>query len=114
VKSRPYPSFLFFAFFFHAFVRDSGLYEVQITMLTPFPGTPLYQQLLREERIIEPGNWDLCTLFDINLRPRGMTPGQLQQGFLKLAKNLYSEQETNHRRRSFRQMWKEKCRSTAA
>jgi radical SAM superfamily enzyme YgiQ (UPF0313 family) len=25
----------------YTFVRDSGLYEVQITLLTPFPGTPL-------------------------------------------------------------------------
>jgi len=98
----------------HQFVRDSGLYEVQITMLTPFPGTPLYEQLLREDRLIEPGNWDLCTLFDINIRPRGMTPEQLQTGFLKLAKNLYSEKETNRRRRTFRQMWKEKCRTVAA
>jgi len=24
-------------------VKDSGLYEVQITFLTPFPGTPLYR-----------------------------------------------------------------------
>ncbi len=24
------------------FVRESGLYEVQVTFLTAFPGTPLY------------------------------------------------------------------------
>ena len=30
------------------FVRDSGLYEVQVTFLTAFPGTPLYQRLKRE------------------------------------------------------------------
>ena len=34
-----------------AFVRDSGLYEVQITFLTAFPGTPLYARLKREGRI---------------------------------------------------------------
>lgn len=27
------------------FVKDSGLYEVQVTLLTPFPGTPLYERL---------------------------------------------------------------------
>ena len=32
------------------FVRESGLYEVQITILTAFPGTPLYKRLLEEDR----------------------------------------------------------------
>ena len=31
---------------------DSGLHEVQITLQTPFPGTPLYAALHRENRII--------------------------------------------------------------
>ncbi|HZP25866.1 MAG TPA: radical SAM protein, partial [Dehalococcoidia bacterium] len=48
------------------FVRESGLYEVQITVQTAFPGTPLYQQLLQEGRILEPGAWEKCTLFDVN------------------------------------------------
>src|SRR6266850_2450303 len=30
------------------FVRDSGLYEVQITFMTAFPGTPLYAKLKEE------------------------------------------------------------------
>ncbi|NNF05681.1 MAG: B12-binding domain-containing radical SAM protein, partial [Candidatus Eisenbacteria bacterium] len=46
------------------FVLDANLYEVQITFLTPFPGTPLYSQLDEQGRVLEPGNWDLCTLFD--------------------------------------------------
>lgn len=84
------------------FVRESGLYEVQVTFQTAFPGTPLYARLLSEGRIIQPGAWDLCTLFDINFRPKNMTVGQLQAGFLKLVKELYSTEETTHRRRAFR------------
>src|SRR5439155_23656784 len=34
------------------FVKESGLYEVQVTFLTAFPGTPLYARLKREGRII--------------------------------------------------------------
>src|SRR5678815_4937403 len=52
------------------FVRDSGLYEVQITFLTAFPGTPLYRRLKAEGRIIRDRAWELCTLFDINFRPK--------------------------------------------
>jgi radical SAM superfamily enzyme YgiQ (UPF0313 family) len=84
------------------FVRDSGLYEVQVTFLTAFPGTPLYARLKAEERIIEDQRWDKCTLFDINFRPRNMSVEQLQNGFLGLVKTLYSADETSTRRRAFK------------
>ena len=84
-----------------AFVRDSGLYEVQVTFLTAFPGTPLYRQLRAEGRIIRDRAWEMCTLFDINLRPRSMSVEELQDGFLKLAKQLYSAEETRARRTAF-------------
>ena len=35
------------------FVRDSALYEVQVTFMTAFPGTPLYARLKREGRILD-------------------------------------------------------------
>ena len=90
----------------HDFVRDSGLYEVQITFLTAFPGTPLYGRLKEEDRIIRDRAWELCTLFDINVRPKNMSVEQLQSGFLHLAKVLYSTEETNDRRRGFRRRLK--------
>jgi radical SAM superfamily enzyme YgiQ (UPF0313 family) len=88
------------------FVKDSGLYEVQITFLTAFPGTPLYQRLQREGRILRERAWELCTLFDINFRPRSMTVAELQGGFLELAKRLYSTEETAARRSRFKAMLK--------
>ncbi len=86
-----------------AFVRESGLYEVQITFLTPFPGTPLYHRLKREGRLLRDGAWELCTLFDINFRPKNMSAPELQQGFLALGKELYCAEETSRRRREFKQ-----------
>ena len=83
------------------FVRETGLYEVQITIQTPFPGTPLYERLEREGRLLEPANWKTCTLFDINFRPLGMTVDALRQGFRKLAVELYSEEFINWRRDNF-------------
>jgi radical SAM superfamily enzyme YgiQ (UPF0313 family) len=87
----------------HTFVKDSGLYEVQITYLTAFPGTPLHGRLEREGRILQPKAWELCTLFDINFRPRDMTVEQLQSGFLDLARKLYSADETAERRAKFKE-----------
>jgi radical SAM superfamily enzyme YgiQ (UPF0313 family) len=85
------------------FVRESGLYEVQVTFQTAFPGTPLYARLLNEGRILRPGAWELCTLFDINFQPKNMTAAELQSGFLRLVKELYSAEETQRRRRQFKQ-----------
>jgi radical SAM superfamily enzyme YgiQ (UPF0313 family) len=88
------------------FVRESGLYEVQVTFLTPFPGTPLYHRLKREGRLLRENSWDLCTLFDINFRPVNMTCAELQQGFLGLVKRLYSAEETADRRAKFKKRLK--------
>jgi radical SAM superfamily enzyme YgiQ (UPF0313 family) len=86
----------------YQFVRESGLYEVQITFLTPFPGTPLYRRVKEEGRLLRERAWELCTLFDINIRPKHMTVAQLQDGFLGLAKRLYSAEETAERRSKFK------------
>ncbi|HXC35995.1 MAG TPA: radical SAM protein [Candidatus Acidoferrales bacterium] len=84
------------------FVRDSGLYEVQITFLTAFPGTLLYARLRSEGRILRDRAWELCTLFDINIQPKNMSVEELQTGFLKLAKVLYSAEETHERQSRFK------------
>jgi radical SAM superfamily enzyme YgiQ (UPF0313 family) len=78
-----------------------SLYDVQITLLTPFPGTPLYERLLKEGRILQPGRWDLCTLFDVNFQPLGMTPQQLREGIYWLSQKLYSDECTQRRRAKF-------------
>jgi hypothetical protein len=41
-------------------------------------------------------------LFDINFQPKNMSIEELQQGFLGLAKRLYSAEETAERRRKFK------------
>ena len=74
---------------------------MQITIQTAFPGTPLYDRLLREGRLIDETAWELCTLFDVNFRPSGMTVKELEDNFVWLAKELYSEQASRARRMAF-------------
>jgi len=85
------------------FVRDSGLHEVQVTILTAFPGTPLYDRLKREGRIIKDKAWELCTLFDVNFQPENMTVSELEDNFRWLVEHLYSEEETAERQHRFYQ-----------
>ena len=83
------------------FALDVPLYDVQITVLTPFPGTPLYDRLLRAGRILEPERWELCTLFDVNYVPKNMTPEELREGLYWLTERLYSDKCLEQRRRPF-------------
>ena len=83
------------------FVRESGLYEVQVTIQTAFPETPLYDRLKASGRLINETAWEMCTLFDVNFRPDGMTVQELENKFLWLVQELYSAEATKARRASF-------------
>ena len=83
------------------FVQDSGLYEVQITVQTAFPGTPLLERFQREQRILRDNAWELCTLFDVNFRPANMTVAKLESGLRDLGTHLYSEEFTRARKAGF-------------
>ncbi len=84
------------------FVRDSQLYDVQITMLTAFPGTPLYERFEAEGRLLDPTAWELCTLFDVNFKPKHMSPAHLESRFRWLVEQLYSQEFTDKRHGRFR------------
>lgn len=83
------------------FVQHSGLYDVQITVQTAFPGTPLYSRLRREGRILRDEAWELCTLFDVNFQPAQMSVSVLEAGLRQLGSRIYSEESTQARRADF-------------
>ena len=85
----------------HDFVRASGQFDVQITVLTPFPGTPMYDRFLADGRLLEPEAWERCTLFDVNFRPKHMSPDVLQHNLVELGRRLYTEDERVRRRSAF-------------
>lgn len=88
------------------FVNRSGLLEVQITVLTPFPGTPLYARLHREGRLLEDRYWDRCTLFDVNFRPMHMSVEELEAGMRWLFREIYNETEYTRRKRNYMEICK--------
>ena len=85
----------------YRFAERTNLYDVQITVQTPFPGTPLYAQLERDGRLTHPGQWNRCTLFDVNYEPLGMTARELEDGMLDLTKRLYAPAFVKQRREGF-------------
>jgi radical SAM superfamily enzyme YgiQ (UPF0313 family) len=83
------------------FVAQSGLLEVQITVQTPFPGTPLYHRLQREGRLLADRFWDRCTLFDVNYQPKNMSVEELESGMRWLFGEIYNEREFLRRKRRY-------------
>jgi radical SAM superfamily enzyme YgiQ (UPF0313 family) len=83
------------------FIQQSELYEIQLTVLTPFPGTPLYNRFASAGRLIEPLAWEKRTLFDVTYQPARLSVAALRQGFLDLASKVYSREFTQFRRKQF-------------
>lgn len=91
----------------HEFILESGLSEVQLTLLTPFPGTALFRTLSAKGRLLKDRFWDQCTLFDVTFRPQHMTAEELRDRFRALVAKVYSPEASAHRvqlrRRIYRQ-----------
>ena len=82
-------------------VEDALRVGVDAVVVSAFPGTPLHDRLKREGRLLKPDAWKLCTLFDVNYVPAGMTVEELRAGMRWLTTQLYSEEATDRRRRKF-------------
>ncbi|MBN9417118.1 MAG: B12-binding domain-containing radical SAM protein [Candidatus Eremiobacteraeota bacterium] len=85
------------------YLASSSLAEVQITLLTPFPGTALERRLRREDRLLKSVYWEQCTLFDVTFRPKNMGPEELEAGFMDLMTSTYTESARARRAGIFRQ-----------
>lgn len=97
------------------FVRETGLYEVQITVMTAFPGAPLYDRLAQQGRLLDAEAWETCTLFDVNYQPQHMSVGELEKSFKELLRRMYDTGFIKERRRRFfeRQSALRKARATS-
>lgn len=71
------------------FCDRNRLDAVLFSLLTPFPGTRIYQQMIREKRILD-FDWEKYDMNHVVFQPRRMTPEALEQGFREAYKNVYS------------------------
>lgn len=90
------------------FIRYSNLSEVQITVLTPFPGTDLYYNLKKENRLLEDNFWNKCTLFDVTYKPKNFTVEEFEIRFKELMKDIYSKELVKQRKVKFKNVIRRK------
>ncbi len=61
------------------FAEETKLDAVVLAVMTPSPGTRMYEQYSREDRILS-RNWDLYDMGHVVFQPRKMTVEELQKG----------------------------------
>jgi radical SAM superfamily enzyme YgiQ (UPF0313 family) len=70
-------------------VLDGGANLVNFSSLVPYPGTPVYRRLKRENRIIE-HDWSKFISPNVCFTPAGMSPGRLREGVAWAQREFYS------------------------
>jgi len=74
------------------FSQDEGLFIAAFNHVTPFPGTPLYQRMVDEDRLLYDAWWlDQSYRYNmIPFTPVGMTPGELADRCVEARRSFYS------------------------
>ena len=73
-----------------SFLHDADIDALQATILTPFPGTPLYGEMDRQGRIIS-RDWRTYDFCNVVFEPRNMSPEMLKNGHNWVLTKFYSQ-----------------------
>jgi radical SAM superfamily enzyme YgiQ (UPF0313 family) len=75
------------------YIKKIRIDIADFSILTPFPGTPIYNTLKKEDRIIT-NDWSKYNMHDVVFKPKNMTSEELKMGVEKMYKNFYSNNHT--------------------
>ena len=70
-------------------VFDLDIDEANFGILTPYPGTPLFDRLEKERRIITK-DWSKYTENNVVFQPKNMTPNELMDGTIRVRRAINS------------------------
>jgi radical SAM superfamily enzyme YgiQ (UPF0313 family) len=71
-----------------------------LSVLTPFKGTPVYDQMVAEHRLIKDRGWEFYNGYNVTFYPLNMTPDELLQAHRRLWTTAFSF------RASFKRIWR--------
>ena len=77
-------------------IKETKIDVADFCIVTPFPGTPLFEKLEKEHRILTK-NWSQYTMKKVVFQPKKMTSEQLLQGVRKMYAEYYSIQSSLQR-----------------
>lgn len=88
------------------FIYETCLYGANITFMTPYPGTQLFINLKRENRIVT-YDWDYYTIFQPVVRGNNLTIPQVNSLYYDLINSINSAEFVNHKLEYFKEIFKE-------
>ena len=71
-----------------AFAKEVDAYQLQPAILTPYPGTPVYEKLVKEQRMVI-DDWSQYDMMNVTFTPNHMTPWDLQMEFYGAVRKFY-------------------------
>ena len=71
-----------------AFAKSIHAYQLQPAILTPYPGTPVYEKFKKENRMITE-KWERFDMMNVTFLPKNMPPWELQEEFYHADKMFY-------------------------
>ncbi|PIP68074.1 MAG: B12-binding domain-containing radical SAM protein [Candidatus Omnitrophica bacterium CG_4_9_14_0_2_um_filter_42_8] len=87
------------------FTIKNHLYGLQVTIMTPLPGTRLRNRLEKEGRLLS-NEWDNYTFFDVNYVPKKITRDELQKGLLSVYSRVYNRDVHLEKARYFKEIYR--------
>lgn len=87
------------------FILDNNIFIPQITVLTPLPGSRLYERLKNENRLLHIP-WSNYTFTEVNFIPKNMTGEELKNGLYKIYKKVYGKEARLKVLRHFKNIFK--------
>lgn len=70
--------------------EEMGIDGATVSILTPFPGTFVYNQLKKENRLLSDDWTDYNGKTRVAFRPKHMTPEELYEGYMWFRRKFYS------------------------
>jgi radical SAM superfamily enzyme YgiQ (UPF0313 family) len=87
------------------FIIDNNLLGGSISILTPYPGSGLRGRLEEEGRLLDK-NWSRHNGGNVTFLPKLITPQELQKGFVKIWKEIYTPEIQAQKKRYFKNIYK--------
>ncbi len=70
------------------FVKEMDAYQLQPAILTPYPGTPVYEKMTKQHRMVTE-DWSQFDMMNVTFRPKQMSPWELQEEFYRSVRSFY-------------------------
>lgn len=87
------------------FIVDNNLFGSSISILSPYPGSRIREQMLKQNRLLA-NPWSDYNGGHVTFQPRLMSPLELQNGLIEIWKSIYKPEVQQKKRMYFKEIYK--------